>query len=329
MSLVLLLARLLLAVVFVLAGLAKLADLKGSQQALWDFGVPTLLARPLGVLLPLAELVVAAALLPTLTAWWAALGALVLLLLFVAGIGYNLAHGRTPDCHCFGQLHSSPAGWPTLIRNLFLAAVASLMVGFGWITPDPGPLEWLAALTVTQRIEVLVGVVVVVLLIGEGWVLLQVMTQQGRLLLRLETLEAQLTGASLAPLTETAAGSTAGLAVGAQAPSFGLSGLLGETLTLEALRALGKSVLLLFSDPACGPCTALLPEVGRWQRNYAGKLTLAVISRGTAEANHSKVSEHGITQVLLQQDREVAQSYLAYGTPSAVLVRPDGTSRSR
>jgi hypothetical protein len=84
-------------------------------------------------------------------------------------------------------------------------------------------------------------------------------------------------------------------------------------------------VLLLFSDPGCGPCTALLPEVGWWQRAYAGKLTLALISRGTAEVNRTKASEHGIKQVLLQQDREVAQAYQAHGTPSAVLIRADGT----
>ena len=50
MSLILLLARLLLAGVFLVAGFAKLADRAGSQQALLDFGVPVLLATPFGVL---------------------------------------------------------------------------------------------------------------------------------------------------------------------------------------------------------------------------------------------------------------------------------------
>jgi hypothetical protein len=31
-----------------------------------------------------------------------------------------------------------------------------------------------------------------------------------------------------------------------------------------------------------------------------------------------------MTHVLLQQDREVAELYQVYGTPGAVLVRPDG-----
>jgi uncharacterized membrane protein YphA (DoxX/SURF4 family) len=48
MDVALLLARLLLASVFIVAGAAKLADHKGSRRTLADFGVPT----PLAVLLP-------------------------------------------------------------------------------------------------------------------------------------------------------------------------------------------------------------------------------------------------------------------------------------
>src|SRR5450755_1312192 len=112
MDSILLILRLILAAVFLVAGLAKLADLTGSQRAVRDFGVPTRLAVPLGLLLPLAELVVAIALLPRGWAWWGAVGALALLLVFVVGISSNLARGRAPDCHCFGQLHSEPIGWP-------------------------------------------------------------------------------------------------------------------------------------------------------------------------------------------------------------------------
>ena len=128
MDTAILFARLLLAAVFVVAGVAKLADREGSRRAVADFGVPAALAAPLGILLPLAELAVAAALIPTATAFWGGVGALALLLLFVVGIGANLARGRKPDCHCFGQLHSAPAGSTTLARNGVLAAVAAILV---------------------------------------------------------------------------------------------------------------------------------------------------------------------------------------------------------
>src|SRR5215208_2566598 len=123
MNVALLTARLLLALVFAVAGVAKLADREGSQQAIVDFGVPSAIAAPLGLLLPLAELTVAATLLPASTAWLGALGALALLSVFVVGITYNLARGRKPECHCFGQLHSAPAGWKTLARNGVLASM--------------------------------------------------------------------------------------------------------------------------------------------------------------------------------------------------------------
>src|SRR5262249_55986918 len=109
--------RMVLAAVFVVAGVAKLLDRPGSAQALTNFGVSPQLARPFSVLLPLTELTIAFALLPVRTAWWAGLGALILLLLFNAAIGLNLVRGRAPECHCFGQLHSEPVGWSTLARN--------------------------------------------------------------------------------------------------------------------------------------------------------------------------------------------------------------------
>jgi peroxiredoxin len=143
------------------------------------------------------------------------------------------------------------------------------------------------------------------------------------LLLRIEALEARLSEAGLAPSPATEG--TAGLAIGSPAPSFALPTLTSETITLEALRALGKPVLLLFSGPGCGPCNALLPEIGRWQREHASKVVVALISRGTVEANRPEVTEYGLTHVLLQKDREVAQAYQASGTPSAVLVRREGT----
>jgi thiol-disulfide isomerase/thioredoxin len=83
--------------------------------------------------------------------------------------------------------------------------------------------------------------------------------------------------------------------------------------------------MLLFTDPGCGPCNVLLPEIGRWQQEHRQKLTLVLISRGTPEENKAKTSEHGLRKVLLQKDWEVSEAYEVRGTPSAVVVRPDGT----
>ena len=120
-------ASLVLAAVFVTAGVAKLRDLSGSREAMEGFGVPAYLVAPLGFAVPLAELTLAVALLIGPTRTWGALGAMGLLAGFSLAIAWNLARGRTPDCHCFGNLHSSPAGPTTLARNAGLIALAAVV----------------------------------------------------------------------------------------------------------------------------------------------------------------------------------------------------------
>src|SRR5262249_24571331 len=103
-------------------------------------------------------------------------------------------------------------------------------------------------------------------------------------------------------------------------------GLRGETLTLEALLAHDKPLLLIFSNPGCGPCQSLLPDIGRLQRERAVSVTVAVISEGTVEANRNKSAEHGLVQVLLQKQREGAEGRAGGGgrAPGGSAGRPGG-----
>jgi peroxiredoxin len=327
----LLVARLVLALVFAVAGLTKLVDRNGTARAMREFGLPRPLAAPAGVLLPLAELAVAVALLLARAAWLGAIGALALLLLFIAGIAVNLARGRKPDCHCFGQLASEPIGMGTVVRNVALAAIAAFVVVRGGANAGGSAVAWIGDLQAMQQIAIVLGIGLLLLVGAEAWVLLQLLRQGGRMLVQIEALEQRIAAAGAAPFSSGADAAApepppaAGLPVGAPAPAFSLPGLFGEMLTLDALRSAGKPLLLTFTDPNCGPCQALLPDLGRWQRELAPNLTLALISRGSADENRGKSSEHGLTQVLLQQDREVMEGYRANGTPAAVLVRPDGT----
>src|SRR5581483_12189781 len=110
MDIVILAARLMLALVFGVAGITKLADASGTRRAIHEFGLPDPVTAPAAVLLPFVEITVALALLFSVTAWWASMGALALLLVFLAAMALNLARGRTPDCHCFGQVASGPIG---------------------------------------------------------------------------------------------------------------------------------------------------------------------------------------------------------------------------
>jgi peroxiredoxin/uncharacterized membrane protein YphA (DoxX/SURF4 family) len=319
MGILLLVARVLLVLVFLVSGLAKIADLSGSQKAMHDFGLPKALAAPLGLLLPFVELAVAVALIPAASAWWGAIGALALLLIFIGGMSYNLAQGRKPDCHCFGQLQTEPIGWPTVVRNVILAAVAGLVVWQGQADAGPSMLAWLATLTVAQDVELGIVVVLVVLVALESWMLLEAMRQMGKLLVRVEELEARPVSATQEDHDEF------GLPEGTMAPTFELPDLSGHLVSSQSLLAAGKALFLVFSDTNCGPCSGMMPEYGKWEREHSDELTFALISRGTVEENQAKTAEHGIQRVLLQSDREVMTAFLVRGTPTAVIVRPDGS----
>ena len=256
MNIVLLLARVLLALIFIFSGLAKLIDPAGSRKAMRDFGVPAWLAPPFAILLPLAELVLAGMLIFPVSAWWGALVALALLILFTGAVAYQLARGRTPGCNCFGQVSSKPIGGDTLVRNFIFLALAGLIVGFGRLYPENGVLDWWGQSQVPQRVEVIAGTFIIGMLILETWIVFRVLRQHGELLLRLGDLEARLVQNETQRMPAAPA-STVGLPIGSMAPAFSLPGLYGEIITLDFLRAPNLPVLLIFSDPGCGPCNEL------------------------------------------------------------------------
>jgi peroxiredoxin len=233
-------------------------------------------------------------------------------------IGWTMVCGRETDCHCFGQLHSAPVRWGTLLRSVVLAGVAGFVLVGGWTDAGASATGWLARLSAGALAGLCVGVLVVA---AQSWFSWQLLRQNGRLLARLEAVEARLgSRPDLAP---------SGLPINSAAPPFALPGVDGGTLTLEHLLTYGRPVALVFSDPGCGPCTALLPEIGAWQRSCEDRITVAVISRGSSEGHRAIVAEHRTRHIGLQLDREVAEAYGAHGTPSAVLVGRDGRTASR
>jgi methylamine dehydrogenase accessory protein MauD len=313
-----LLARLMLAAVFLIAAVGKLADRQGTRRALAEFGVPSRMAAPMVIVLPLVELAIAALLIAAASARWGALAALGLLGLFIAGISISLAHGRKPDCHCFGQLHSAPIGRSTLVRNGFLAAAAGVVLWQGGESPNFASLAAPERLSAAVWIAVGVALIALTLAAIEGWLLLNLLPQQGRILVRLERLESAL-----------GLGPRSGLPVSEQAPDFNLPSLTGERLSLTALLSSGRPVLLFFANPNCPPCDTLLPEVARWQREHVDRVTVVVISDGSIEVNRAKGEKYGVERVLLQKDREVKEAYNVIATPAAILVGADGRISSR
>ena len=113
-----------------------------------------------------------------------------------------------------------------------------------------------------------VALLAVLVMVG-GWVLYGLLRQNGRMLLRIDALEAALDHGAERPAGRVFADRSlaksrlnrAGLAKGTAAPAFRLPMLDGSETALSDYA--GRRLLLVFSDPACAPCTALLPKLGR------------------------------------------------------------------
>jgi peroxiredoxin len=316
-NVILVLARLLLAAVFVVAALAKLGRRAETESTLEAFGVGPARRRPFAIALPLAELAVAAALLPAASTPYAGVAAFLLLAAFSVAVARTLRRGEQVDCNCFGSLGPSKiTGW-TLARNLALLVPAALVATVGWSDSGPSAVAWIGDLSATAALAILGGAALVVaaLAFGLAW---EVMRQNGRLLDRLDALEG---GSGAAP---SAARPPQAQHAGKPAPFFTLPDLDGRRVALAGLLAEDRELLLFFSDPGCHACNPVLPEVGRRQREPGEGPMPVVMSLGDADVNRVKAAEHGLELVLLQEDFDLARAFGVNGMPGAVLIGRDG-----
>lgn len=298
-----------LAAILIVAAVAKFIDLRGARSILAGFRVPPRLAAVLAPLLPVAELLIGLALIPGVAARWGAIAAVAMFLMFAAAIGYAMSQGRNPDCGCFGQLHSAPAGGTTLARNLVLAAVAAVVVVDG---PGPEPGPWFEARSMAE----FVAVAAVLGMLALGALALRQRS-------RVKALEAAVAAAPEAPVEEAAATRTYGLPLGTPAPGFELATLKGEKRTLDDLLSGSRGAVLIFFDPTCGPCKPLIPHITRWQAVLSETLSVAVISEGTFEWTELVWSGYA-AEVLLEVEQEVTQAYNMGSWPSAIAIGSNG-----
>ena len=156
------------------------------------------------------------------------------------------------------------------------------------------------------------------LIAGLGWLFFQLVRQNGRILLRVEALEASLRELSAAPRA------TAGLPAGSPAPDFELADAAGIRHTLAGYR--GKPVLLVFFDPKCGFCLEMVPRLAALPADGAGGRPIpVVVTAGGPAANADWVRRAGVRCPVLFDDHDrVAGHYRIDGTPTGYLIGPDG-----
>jgi peroxiredoxin len=116
-----------------------------------------------------------------------------------------------------------------------------------------------------------------------------------------------------------------GLKAGDPAPIFHLPDLQGHVISLQQYR--GRRVLLVFTDPQCGPCDELTAYLVRLHEEHTNNgLSVIVVARGDADENRRKAQRYG-TQfpVVIQPKWNVSKEYRTFATPAAFLIKEDGT----
>jgi peroxiredoxin len=308
------LARTVLAVVFVIAAVAKARDQADTRTSVAAFGVPDPAAPVVAVLLPIVELTAAALLMVPGTAVVGAALACLLLLAFTLAVARLLLRGERPACRCFGQVSSDPIGVATLVRNLVLLAVGVV----GLVQAATG--DRLTPAEAVERlgrggVAAICGVIVVA-----GLVLFcrELLVQNGRILARLDVLE---TRVDAGPAGEVAAAGRE-TQVGRPAPSFTAPDLDGRGWTTEELVG-DRPLLLFFLAANCAPCDELLPDLTTWIDELAERASLRVVVSGDAERARVKAADGLRAVALLDPPDHISPRYGAPGTPSAVLIDPE------
>jgi len=154
--------------------------------------------------------------------------------------------------------------------------------------------------------------------------LYQVLMQNGRILDRLDAVEAK-----ALPWDDARIGVeeyVANLPLGVPAPVFELPDLNGVRRTLSEWR--GQRILLVFMDPNCVFSRRLVPSlVALLNDPVTGRPEPLIVTTGDIAANRSLFDEAGFTNPVLVQDAtEVAGAYKVDGTPMAYLINADGTT---
>lgn len=135
----LLFARLCVGGVFLASALGKWLDKPGTEASLSRYPfLPAGSGLLVANLFPPLELLVGGLLVMGLFTRFAAVAAVALFVLFTGLILYDLTHGKTESCHCFGRLSEEKLTPMAVVRNAVLMVLA-LLVAFlfdGWMAVD-------------------------------------------------------------------------------------------------------------------------------------------------------------------------------------------------
>jgi methylamine dehydrogenase accessory protein MauD len=117
-----------------------------------------------------------------------------------------------------------------------------------------------------------------------------------------------------------------GLKPGTKAPDFSLTDTSGREHSLQDYR--GRTMLLVFTEPGCGSCSTLAPDLNKFVEKDA--LAVLAVSNADPEANRRWREEVAAKfPVLSQEHWSVSKKYQTFATPFAFLVDEEGVIRAQ
>lgn len=120
-----------------------------------------------------------------------------------------------------------------------------------------------------------------------------------------------------------------GLKVGETAPVVAVSDLDGQSRSIGAPAADGRSTLLVFVSPTCPVCKALLPVLKTSRRSERQWLEIILASDGAEEEQRRFVAASGLSEMPYVLSAPLGITYQVGRLPFAALIDSQGILRAR
>jgi peroxiredoxin len=129
-------------------------------------------------------------------------------------------------------------------------------------------------------------------------------------------------------LGQSSARTRDGLPISAVAPDWEAPDQDGQLRRLADFR--GRPLVLVFAEPGCGPCRALMPELQRFYEENSDRTAVVVVASEDGEVNGEMARAHlnGIP-VLTQDDQRISREYRIAATPFSYAIDADGTIQAK
>ena len=300
--------------VLVLGGLAKLGKTKATISTIESFGFPHIIARTFAPVLPYIEIIIGASLLLPFISLIGAWASFVLLAIFAVIVSRVVVKGQQVACNCFGQSDATAVSWVTATRNIVLASLALVLAVNSTLFFENGMGSfWFSLLSELSWYQFGALLLLLILLL-QGWLILNLLQQQGRIILRVDNLENQYSMIT-APVTGQDLYNHNMQEIGSAMPRIDAISVWDEiSLDWDLISINKRSFLLIFVSPDCSPCHEVLSEVCKQMApNH-----ILVMSSGSPKLNQKKFSKFSRIDLVCQTGLEANNAYGVIGTPSAV-----------